>query len=253
MRVLCAAVVLMVIGSPLFATGACGYRSSAPQTSWIAGVIRDAATGQPVRGVVAFAQLLSSDGQPVCYWRVATTDEAGRYHIKDLYPGSYRIGINMARVVSAEHPYPRVFFPGVLTPEQSWPVAVAQGQGKDSVDYQVPAWHVRRIAVNVRLPNGQPATGLHISMRDQNGMVTSDSNHSATTDAYGHAVVLGFVESSYEVFAEYFGVLPNGEMGRVHAEPVWVPAREDASSVDLVLETPGRYEDHEHAAHLQRQ
>ena len=129
------------------------------------------------------------------------TDANGHYELKNLRPGEYYLGINLARTPSKEMPYTRYLFPGTEDPAAAIPALVGEGQQIKKYDFPIPAAQKeRQVEGFVFWPDGRPAENVNIFLEDlrwpwQTNVVL------ATTDAKGHFTVSAFDGTRYRIHA----------------------------------------------------
>ena len=124
---------------------------SAPGTGAIAGVVRAADTGLPIRGVDI---RLSGTGLPGGA-RGAFTDPSGRYEFVGLPDGQYTLTASKVRYMTMTYGQTRAGEEGRL-------VNVAGGRRADNVDFALPTGAVIVLRVGNRF--GDPATGYRVTL-----------------------------------------------------------------------------------------
>ena len=161
------------------------------------------ADGQPAAGVQVEIVPTKPDEQHSLPFPAAEvkTDAEGHYELKNLRPGEYYLGINLARTPSKEMPYTRYFFPGAEDSAAAIPALVGDGQQIKKYDFPIPAAQKeRQVEGFVFWPDGHPAENVDIFLEDprwpwQTNVVL------ATTDAKGHFTVLVFDRTHYRIHA----------------------------------------------------
>jgi hypothetical protein len=92
------------------------------------------AGGQPFNRVCV--SLVAVNTKPnVCS---AFTDADGRFEIRSVDAGSYNLVINFQNVKSAEHPFPRLYYPGVTTVEEAKVFAIGFAESVEGLHFVAP-------------------------------------------------------------------------------------------------------------------
>lgn len=98
-------------------------------------------------------------------WVSAYADENGVFDVRDLAPGRYVAGINLADLPTEYRPYPRILYPGADQPAHV--IEVTLGQTVDLGRWQLPppltAMKMRGV---VLWSDGTPAAGVYVSLSD---------------------------------------------------------------------------------------
>lgn len=97
-------------------------------------------------------------------------DANGAAEVVHLSPNHYVVGINIYQPPNPDHPYPRVFYPGVLDLAEARVIDLAPGERIDLADFVLPAPLNRKtITGTVRWPDGEPAGRVTIMLRAASG------------------------------------------------------------------------------------
>ena len=131
----------------------------------------------------------------------AKTDDTGTYEIRNLRPGEYYLGINLARTPSKEMPYTRYFYPGTEDPSHAGVVVIKRSQGSGTFDFPIPEPQRERIVEGfVFWPGGRPAEEVEILLEDPR-WPWQTSTVLATTDPSGHFKISAFDRTEYRIHA----------------------------------------------------
>jgi hypothetical protein len=157
----------------------------------------------------------------------------GAYTLKDIRPGEYYLGINLARTPSKDMPYTRYFFPGTEDPPRAGVAIVEQAPGSGTYDFMIPApQEQRRVEGFVSWPDGRPAEGVAILLEDVR-WPWQTSVISATTDPKGHFEISAFDATAYRVHAVTMARFTNET---VSAEPIPLgPGTDLSKPLQLIL------------------
>jgi protocatechuate 3,4-dioxygenase beta subunit len=151
-----------------------------PRTSAITGQITDE-YGDPIEGVsVRVHQIRYVSGRRRLVDAPGTgssrTDDAGRYRVSGLRPGSYAVAAYIGQLVGqpgiADIPgYATTYFPGTANPPELSLVPVPLSQDVDSVNFALSRTATATISGTARTSTGEPVTG---------GLVLASSRRSGT-------------------------------------------------------------------------
>lgn len=198
----------------------------------IDGTVIDAATHQPVAGVLV--QAYGSDDNEVA---TAFTDASGHYVLSGLDPGDYKVGFLPA---SSGLDYLTQYNDGASTLDDADPVTVTVGQSAHLSDAQLRA--AGTISGRVTAAStGEPIWGVWVSVYDS----TSGYSATAFTGDDGDYAIHGLPTGTYTVafypfFAgtQYTQQYYHGRQ-RADADPVHVNAGSPTSGIDASLQSAG--------------
>ena len=124
--------------------------------------------GTPFRGLV---DLISDDPRRRgLEFPPASTNERGEFMFTALSPGSYRVGVNIARQPASGAPFRPTYFPGTTDPSQLTPVIVGPGAEHADLEWIVSS-RLREGTIEVTFDTrGQPQKemGVCVTMFDSN-------------------------------------------------------------------------------------
>jgi hypothetical protein len=165
------------------------------------------------------------------------TGADGAYTLKDIRPGEYYLGINLARTPSKDMPYTRYFFPGTEDPSRAGVAIVEQGPGSGTYDFMIPVPQKQRSVEGfVYWPDGRPAEGVGILLEDVR-WPWQTSVISATTDQKGHFEISAFDATAYRVHAVTMARFTNEA---ISAEPIPLgPGTDLSKPLQLILVRKG--------------
>jgi hypothetical protein len=130
-----------------------------------------------------------------------TTNKDGAYEFRNLRPGEYYLGINLAYSPSKHMPYSRYFYPGMEDPSRAALVIVGPGPGTAAYNFPIPAPKtLRPVEGFVYWPNGWPAESVRIRLEDVR-LPWQSNVASTTTDSRGHFEISAFSGTTYRVHA----------------------------------------------------
>jgi hypothetical protein len=171
---------------------------------------------------------------PVAETRTAAD---GSYELRNLRPGEYYLGINLAHTASADMPYTRYFYPGAEDPAQAALVMVGENAGTVIHDFPIPApLKQQRVEGFVYGPDLRPVEKVQIMIEDirwpwQTSVVA------AITDATGHFEIRVFEGTAYRIHAVTMAQFTNQSLS---AEPFPLgPGADLSEPLRLVLTRKG--------------
>ena len=167
----------------------------------------------------------------------ARTGADGSYELRDIRPGAYYLGINLARTPSKDLPYARYFYPGTEDPSRAGIVIVDRGPGSAAYHFAIPApQKTRPVEGFVYWPDGRPAEKISIMLEDIR-WPWQTSTISTATDAKGHFELAVFDGTAYRVHAISMAPFTNASTS---AEPVPLgPGTDSAKPLRLILTRKG--------------
>jgi hypothetical protein len=167
----------------------------------------------------------------------ARTGSDGTYELRNIRPGEYYLGINLAHTPTKDMPYARYFYPGTEDAAQAGIVIVPQSAGTIAESFPIPAPQTERaIAGSVYWPDGRPAEGVSILLEDVRWPWQTNTIL-ATTDAQGRFEIAAFDGTAYRIHA----VKMASRVGdSVSADPVALgPATDLSKPQRLILTRKG--------------
>ena len=151
---------------------------------------------------------------PVAETRTASD---GAYELRNIRPGEYYLGVNLARTPSKDMPYTRYFYPGTEDPSGAGVVIVKQGPGTSTYHFPIPAAQQQRTVEGfVYWPDGRAAEKVGIMLEDVRWPWQTNAI-SAMTDAKGRFEISRFDGTAYRVHAV---TMASRTTEAVSAEPV---------------------------------
>lgn len=203
---------------------------SVASTGTIAGVVRAADTGMPLRGADIRVNGAGLPGGA----RGAFTDAEGRYEFTGLPEGQYTLTASKVRYMTMTYGQTRVG-------EEGRTVQVASGQRAEGIDFGLPAGSVIVLRVGDRF--GDPAVGLRVTLyQAKPGSATRalaqmpGSAFASITDDRGEIRLSGLAPGEYyvSVAGSPGPVVPPGDGGGPTFYP-GVPAEADARPITVGL------------------
>lgn len=171
--------------------------------------------------------------------------EDGRFVLKEMPVGRYRLVVNRSGVITAREPFPAIYYPGTTEQAKGEIVTVADGQHLDGLDIRIPEL-ARRVTIRGRLifQDSEKAAGQGVTIRYETGKTTR-----TTSDAEGRfrfeivagqtGVACGEIMLSRDEAAAcpHFGAVfnPGGWAALLQSSSVPVSASMEADEVTLVF------------------
>jgi protocatechuate 3,4-dioxygenase beta subunit len=129
--------------------------------------------GRPVDGVVVLAALVDEvrradaarerSRPSYLFSGKAVTGADGSFEFTNLPPGRYVVGVSLEHNVASDHPYPRMFYPGVAALEDAAVVELQRGEQLQIGNLTLPAPLTQTIVQgSVVGMDGQPAVGAQV-------------------------------------------------------------------------------------------
>lgn len=125
---------------------------SATPTGGVRGVVIDS-NGGPVRASIMIGPAASAPAEWE-EWKDVSSDEEGRFHLKNIPAGEFWIGINLRRAPSRREPFQRSFYPGVTDLAQAMRIQVGTGTVELSAPFRLDPLPLRPIRVEVKDSSG---------------------------------------------------------------------------------------------------
>jgi hypothetical protein len=115
--------------------------------------------GHPLNHVCV--SLVPSNTKPnVCN---AFTEPDGTFIIESVDPGAYNLLVNYQNIRSSDHPFPKLYYPGVSDAEAARVFTVKFGESIERIDFVVPTvYETVKFVGMVRYANGRPASHLYV-------------------------------------------------------------------------------------------
>ncbi len=137
----------------------------------ISGTLRDS-TGAPAPNIEAQLAVLDEDGD-LGSQREVTSDEAGRFELTKLAPGTYILGVNLENEPSARVPFPTTRYPV--------PISLSEGQKLSDIDLRLPPrLPERTIQVQAIWPDGRAAAEVQLEGECLGGRLETDGDGRAS-------------------------------------------------------------------------
>jgi hypothetical protein len=156
------------------------------------------------------------------------TDGQGRYSISQV-PAAEYVLLAVPNAEENDPLLPPILFPGTREPEKAGRLRVEVSAETPVQDFRLPPpLAARRIAGVVRWPDGRPADGVRVSLRER------DLETNMLTDTDGSFELSGFAGRSYEVRA----ACTRGD-GVLQTERRQVAAGRGEARIDLTLDRSG--------------
>jgi hypothetical protein len=167
------------------------------------------------------------------------TDSEGFFTIQRLPSGNYVLGVNITEPPRAgpylNHPFSPAFFPGVPLRENAKIIHVESGEELTGFDLQLSLPLVQRtITGRVTWPDGQPARGASVELKDSEFPESNVDLGTAEND--GSFIVTG-VEGRVYSLSAIIGI-PEGQKS-FHSETIQLKSQ-DNEGLHLVLSLSGR-------------
>ena len=159
----------------------------------VRGTITSATTGKPLRR--ARVRLLPVSDMRSGPQLTANTNASGRFHIKNVPPGSYYLSAERAGYIRAEYGQRNVL-------ERGLTISVGSGEALERMDLALPAGGV--LAGQITDELGEPYPGVYITAimwRYDAGKRTPFPSGGATTDDVGRFRISGLAPGHYNVAA----------------------------------------------------
>lgn len=196
----------------------------------VAGRVVDPA-GRPVAGLPVQMRGAPGDARNVNNFRYARTDAGGRFEFRAVPPGDYLLGVRILGSAGEAVPYPRTYFPGVVSKEEATVLKVKEGERATGLELRLPAQLSEyEVAGTVVWEDGRPAPGafVYVSLQEEGGV---GGMKPAQADERGRFVLKVYEGQNYRMSA-----YPRGATGpAAQGEWVDVPPAPGAPPVRLVL------------------
>jgi len=173
------------------------------------------------------------------------SEKDGRFVLKRMPAGQYRLAANRSGVITAREPFPTIYYPGTTEQAKGEIVTVADGQHLDGLDIRIPEL-ARRVTIRGRLifQDSEKAAGQGVTIRYETGKTTR-----TTSDAegrFGFEIVAGqtgvacgeiMLSRDEAVACPQFGAVfnPGGWVALLQSSSVSVSASMEADEITLVF------------------
>lgn len=197
----------------------------------IGGRVIDAA-GQPVAGMSLQARSPTTNNS-----ERATTDADGRFEFKTVEPGDYIFGFRILYPSSGDEtvPYPRIYYPGVMSKEQARVVTVREGERLRDLELRLPPpFAEREVTGTVLWADGRPAANVNVSLRLYDGEQYHGINNMWRTDEQGLFALKLYERLKYMVSAH----IEDASGAYASSEAIEIMPTADAAPLKLVLLPP---------------
>ncbi|MEK6279557.1 MAG: hypothetical protein AABN95_04315 [Acidobacteriota bacterium] len=200
----------------------------------VTGKVIDAA-GQPVTNLRLEMRGANGDNSNNNVFLSAQTNQDGFFEFKVIAPGDYRLGFRILNSqLTMNVPYPRTYFPGVLTKAAAQVITVKEGARLQDLEFLMPPTRQPyEVEGRVVWSDGKPAAGvsIYLSLTEEGEMSEFSS---LRADAQGLFKLKVYEGLQYQVSA-----YPDRATG-AEAQSPWiaVPALHGPGSVKLIL--PGK-------------
>ncbi|MCI0488830.1 MAG: carboxypeptidase-like regulatory domain-containing protein [Blastocatellia bacterium] len=140
----------------------------------------------------------------------AFTEEDGSFQFKNLPPGRYLLGVNIAEAPDEKLPYKKTFYPSTPVQSKAEVFLLGEGQHLTGIDFRLPSPLIARtIQGQVVWPDGRPAVKAEVRLED---LESGRSAHwPAKTGTDGRFTFSGFEGVTYKMVAT------------IPADPNWNP------------------------------
>lgn len=162
----------------------------------------------------------------------AYSKKDGSYILADMPSGTYRIVANRSGEITADYPFPAIYYPGVADRLKATTVTIVSGDQRTGFDLRIPEFVPRSIlAGRVQFSDGSPVPGVDVCFS------SADGRHFAKTSPEGGFALMVLKGVTGEVSAELLadrvllGQCPQWRVGS--AEAVFVKANAISVSADI--------------------
>lgn len=135
--------------------------------TWISGRVLDP-QGKPLSDVdLALEPVKGETGElPIS----AYSKEDGSYRMADMTSGTYRIVANRSGAVTANRPFPTIYYPGVSDRQRATVVTIVAGDQRTGFDLRIPELAPRSIlAGRLQFSEGSPVPGAYVRFSNSSG------------------------------------------------------------------------------------
>jgi hypothetical protein len=186
-------------------------------------------------------------------YEAAKTDNTGRYIFNKVRAGQYLMGVNLSGLPDFNTPYPKTFFPGVITSNKAMVISVSQNQQLSLQPFALPPKLAEKIvtgkliwadgtpAIELRPnlpPNERPVLYLIDPNNIRGGSLNSfrnDGTDTSRVDGRGGFSFVGYVGQTYVIHVHAF----NTKNEPMHAKHIKVKITDHIKPLKLVLSLPG--------------
>lgn len=191
------------------------------------------AQGQPAAEVLM--ELVPLAGEHGAYPAYVKTDNEGRYEMKLLQPGRYRLGVRIYGSAGSTYvPFPRTYYPGASEEAQATIITLAEGQRVDLAELILPPRFVERTLNGIVVDaDGRPVRGATVWLKE-NEYSDRDMPYRKETDSEGRFSFKVYEGINYLLNA-YLDIAKNE---RKQAEQIAVRASANPETIVLILKGP---------------
>lgn len=134
-----------------------------------------------------------------------TTDQSGEYSFVGVAPGSYKIGLNLYKVPTAEDPYLEQYWPHAPTEAGASTIEISENMNLQRCDFQLPAALIsKHVEFVVLLPDGTPASDVRANIGTQmkGTFKWAGSEETDASGKFAFSAVQGFHYTVQDIMTE---------------------------------------------------
>ena len=133
---------------------------------------------------------------------MACCPPTGQFTFTRVTPGRYILGFQLGKSPTLAVPYAPRYYPEGIDPSRATLIEVKEGSSVSDLKFHVGAEVPRRsVRVRVTWKDGSPAANATAYLRDAHNPYSSVAEKQTPTDANGEALLVGFVNTDYDVDA----------------------------------------------------
>lgn len=205
-------------------------------TGYFKGVVRSP-NGDPIKYIPVMA--IRPEGVPL-YMKefMSVTDDEGKFQF-GVPPGSYILGVNTSFPFITKFPFPPTYFPAATEPTAATVLKIEDGQTIEANVNILRAAVRRDVTIHVEWPDGKPAAGVLVHLRDAwSDMPIDIGGDKYYTNEHGRRTLPAFEGVAYTAYAER-DVLHHGSRKHFCAQPASIDATGTARKIVLKLNMKG--------------